>query len=66
MVPVSDAVDAARIAALRAGDERAFAEFVDELSARMLKLARAVRTLSEEPPTERPTHAGPIEAPSRA
>ena len=40
MVPVSDAIDAARIAALRAGDERAFAELVDELSPRMLKLAR--------------------------
>ena len=41
MVPVPDPVDAARIAALRAGDERAFAELVDQLSPRMLKLARA-------------------------
>ena len=30
----------ARIAALRAGDERAFAELIDELSPRMLKMAR--------------------------
>jgi RNA polymerase sigma-70 factor (ECF subfamily) len=32
--------DAARLAALREGDERAFVELVDELSPRMLKLAR--------------------------
>jgi RNA polymerase sigma-70 factor (ECF subfamily) len=32
--------DAARVDALRAGDERAFVELVDELSPRMLKLAR--------------------------
>jgi RNA polymerase sigma-70 factor (ECF subfamily) len=32
--------DADRIAALRAGDERAFAQLVDELSPRMLKMAR--------------------------
>lgn len=40
MVPVSESADAARLAALRAGDERAFAELVDELSPRMLRLAR--------------------------
>ena len=32
--------EAARIAALRAGDERAFGQLVDELSPRMLKMAR--------------------------
>jgi RNA polymerase sigma-70 factor (ECF subfamily) len=32
--------DAARVAALRAGDERAFVQLVDELSPRMLRLAR--------------------------
>ena len=37
---VLGSVDAARLAALRAGDERAFAELVDELSPRMLRLAR--------------------------
>jgi RNA polymerase sigma-70 factor, ECF subfamily len=37
---VKQPVDAARLAALRDGDERAFAELVDELSPRMLKLAR--------------------------
>jgi RNA polymerase sigma-70 factor (ECF subfamily) len=36
----SDSIDAARLAALRRGDERAFAELVDELSPRMLRLAR--------------------------
>jgi RNA polymerase sigma-70 factor, ECF subfamily len=35
-----DATDATQIAALRAGDERAFARLVDELSPRMLKMAR--------------------------
>ena len=40
MVPVSESADAARIAALRAGDERAFADLVDELSPRMLRLAQ--------------------------
>jgi RNA polymerase sigma-70 factor (ECF subfamily) len=33
-------VDAVRLVALRAGDERAFVELVDELSPRMLKVAR--------------------------
>ena len=37
---VPRSVDAARLAALRAGDDRAFAELVDELSPRMLRLAR--------------------------
>jgi RNA polymerase sigma-70 factor, ECF subfamily len=37
---LSESTDAARLAALRAGDERAFASLVDELSPRMLKLAR--------------------------
>jgi RNA polymerase sigma-70 factor (ECF subfamily) len=37
---VPGSADAARLAALRAGDERAFAELVDELSPRMLRLAR--------------------------
>jgi RNA polymerase sigma-70 factor (ECF subfamily) len=36
----SEVDDAARIAALRAGDERAFGQLVDELSPRMLKMAR--------------------------
>lgn len=40
IVSVADAADAARLAALRIGDERAFVELVDELSPRMLKLAR--------------------------
>ena len=35
----SDFGDAARLVALREGDERAFTELVDELSSRMLKLA---------------------------
>jgi RNA polymerase sigma-70 factor, ECF subfamily len=35
-----DPTDAARLAALRAGDEHAFARLIDELSPRMLKLAR--------------------------
>lgn len=35
-----ESADRARLAALRAGDERAFAELVDHLSPRMLKLAR--------------------------
>jgi RNA polymerase sigma-70 factor, ECF subfamily len=40
MAPVSESADAARIAAMRAGDERAFADLVDELSPRMLRLAQ--------------------------
>jgi DNA-directed RNA polymerase specialized sigma24 family protein len=39
MMPVSGSTDAFRLAALRAGDERAFAELVDEFSPRMLRLA---------------------------
>ena len=41
---VPEHADAARLAALRAGDERAFADLVDELSPRMLKLARVYVT----------------------
>jgi RNA polymerase sigma-70 factor, ECF subfamily len=37
---VLGSADAARLAALRGGDQRAFAELVDELSPRMLRLAR--------------------------
>lgn len=37
---VQEPIDAARLAALRAGDERVFTELVDELSQRMLRLAR--------------------------
>jgi RNA polymerase sigma-70 factor (ECF subfamily) len=37
---VLGSADAARLAALRAGDESAFAELVDELSPRLLRLAR--------------------------
>jgi RNA polymerase sigma-70 factor (ECF subfamily) len=37
---VLSSADAVRIAALQAGDERAFADLVDELTPRMLKLAR--------------------------
>ena len=37
---VPDSADAVRLAALRDGDERAFVDLVDELSPRMLKLAR--------------------------
>jgi RNA polymerase sigma-70 factor (ECF subfamily) len=44
IVAVCDAADAARLAALRVGDERAFVELVDELSPRMLKLARVYVT----------------------
>ena len=40
IMPLSESEDAARLAALRAGDERAFTELIDELSPRMLKLAR--------------------------
>jgi RNA polymerase sigma-70 factor (ECF subfamily) len=40
IVVVSESGDGARLAALRAGDERVFAELVDEFSPRMLKLAR--------------------------
>jgi RNA polymerase sigma-70 factor (ECF subfamily) len=40
MMPLSESADAARLAALRAGDERAFARLVDEFSPRMLRLAR--------------------------
>jgi RNA polymerase sigma-70 factor, ECF subfamily len=39
IMPVSGSVDAVRLAALRAGDEHAFVELVDELSPRMLRLA---------------------------
>jgi RNA polymerase sigma-70 factor (ECF subfamily) len=39
-MPLPGSADAVRLAALRAGDELAFAELVDELSPRMLKLAR--------------------------
>jgi hypothetical protein len=39
-MPLSGSGDAVRLAALRAGDERAFVDLVDELSPRMLKLAR--------------------------
>jgi RNA polymerase sigma-70 factor (ECF subfamily) len=51
MVRLSESADAARLAALRAGEERAFADLVDELSPRMLKLARVYlsgATLAEE------------------
>jgi hypothetical protein len=34
-------IDAARLAALRGGDERVFTDLVDELGPRMLKLARS-------------------------
>jgi RNA polymerase sigma-70 factor, ECF subfamily len=44
IVPVLEPADAARLAALRAGDERVFAELVDELGPRMLKLARVYVT----------------------
>jgi RNA polymerase sigma-70 factor (ECF subfamily) len=50
-MPLSELPAAARVAALLAGDERAFAELVDELSPRMLKLARvylASAALAEE------------------
>jgi RNA polymerase sigma-70 factor (ECF subfamily) len=43
-MPLSKSADAPRLAALRAGDERAFTELVDELSPRMLKLASAYLT----------------------
>ena len=43
-MPLWSRTDAARLAALRAGDERAFTELVDELSPRMLKLARVYLT----------------------
>jgi RNA polymerase sigma-70 factor (ECF subfamily) len=43
-MPVSESADAARLAALRAGDERAFADLVDGLSPRMLRLARLYLT----------------------
>ena len=42
--------EAARIAALRAGDERAFGRLVDELSPRMLKMARVY--LGSDPAAE--------------
>jgi RNA polymerase sigma-70 factor, ECF subfamily len=51
VMPLPESVDAARLVALRAGDERAFAQLVDELSPRMLKLARVYLTaaaLAEE------------------
>jgi len=38
-LPGLQSADAARLAALRTGDERAFAALIDELSPRMLKLA---------------------------
>ncbi len=41
---VPEHADAAQLAALRAGDERAFADLVDQLSPRMLKLARVYVT----------------------
>lgn len=44
LLPHPEPGDAARLAALRAGDERAFVELVDELSPRMLKLARVYVT----------------------
>ena len=43
-MPVSESPDAAWLAALQAGDERTFAALVDELSPRMLKLARVYLT----------------------
>jgi RNA polymerase sigma-70 factor (ECF subfamily) len=46
-----ESADQARLAALRAGDERAFADLVDDLSPRMLQLARVYLTrtaLAEE------------------
>jgi DNA-directed RNA polymerase specialized sigma24 family protein len=43
-MPLVESTDAARLAALRAGDERTFTTLVDELSPRMLKLARAYLT----------------------
>jgi RNA polymerase sigma-70 factor, ECF subfamily len=43
-MPLWESADAAQLAALRAGDERAFAELVDELSPRMLRLARVYLT----------------------
>jgi RNA polymerase sigma-70 factor (ECF subfamily) len=39
-MPASGSADAVRLATLRAGDERAFTELVDEFSPRMLGLAR--------------------------
>lgn len=39
-----EATDAVQLAALRAGDERAFAQLVDQLSPRMLKMARVYLT----------------------
>jgi RNA polymerase sigma-70 factor, ECF subfamily len=50
-MPLTESADAARRAALRAGDESAFAKLVDELSPRMLRLARVYigrSTLAEE------------------
>jgi len=43
-MPRLESTDAVRLAALRAGDEHAFAELVDELSPRMLRLARVYVT----------------------
>jgi RNA polymerase sigma-70 factor (ECF subfamily) len=39
-MPLLESADRARLAALRAGDERVFAGLVDQLSPRMLRLAR--------------------------
>jgi RNA polymerase sigma-70 factor (ECF subfamily) len=44
MPQIAESADADRIAALRAGDEQAFVELVDELGPRMLRLARAYVT----------------------
>ena len=44
IMPLSESSDPARLAAPRAGDDRTFAELVDELSPRMLKLARVYVT----------------------
>ena len=44
IMPLSGSPDAVQLAALRAGDERAFTEVVDQLSPRMLGLARVYVT----------------------
>ena len=43
-MPPPEITEVAQIAALRAGDERAFAQLVDQLSPRMLKMARVYLT----------------------